>query len=286
MMLQPTVESIADYADIEIFFHDKEEIGPGGYYQAVIEKSFKGDFDTKSDLVLYIGAGNGPRTFPPEVLKLLNRDYNFLHICTDGGCPGWWDTAKAYKEAGIKQVNIDGSFNGPKGLFDLVTLTPPNPKYYKIKPWEERTIELGFMGGTGSLERSQIINELGDIITVNYNRNEGWGSYQAYAEFMCDCKCVLNMSRTGSNREYHHVKNRVLETAMAQACLFEQDGSPLSKWFDPEKDYFKWQDIEQIRYLDNHLWHSHKKLVAKNLYQEVMAEHNAKIWFDKVLNLL
>lgn len=273
MMLQPTIESIADYADIDIILHDKDT----DWFIKTLNNASCYDF------ILYIGAGNGPAVVPPGKLHALTKHTKLLHICTDGGCPGWWDTLKAYKEAGIKTVNIDGSFETPKGLIDLVTLTPPNPKYYKPKPWSERKYQLGFMGGMGSEERRRIIGELGDLITLGPPRSEAWGTYQKYADFMCDCKCVLNFARTGINGEYFHVKNRVLETAMAQAFLFEQQGSPLNKWFLPTQDYIEWKDIDDIHLEYN--YYSFKAL-SESLYEKVMAEHNSKIWFDKILNLL
>jgi hypothetical protein len=270
MMLQPTVESIKPYVDhLEIIFHDKDP------------KWFVHSLDAQTDLILFIGAGNGPAVTNPESLSELDDYVRLIHICTDGGCPGWWETLKAYKEAGIKTVNLDGSFETPKGLVDLVTLTPPNPKYYEKQiPWKNRPYPFGFMGGMGSPERQLIVNNLEDILTVGRNRNEEWNSYQQYADFMLQCRCILNFARTGMNGPQMHVKNRVLESAMAKACLFEQKGSPIDKWFKKGEHYLEWDNDLCFNFDDK------QEQIAENLWTEVMEKHSPQKWFEKILTLI
>lgn len=301
MMLEATANSIQDVVTNQIKIYKNGGCLPKdrGLPECLLAIE-----EHKPDVIFFIGAGNGPDVWHPDDLKKIKEKAKFIHICVDGGCPGWWSVLELYKENNCFDltVSIDGSYKSPAGTVDLVTLTPGwelpykfggSVKRFKDKdyypsnsmPLDMRPEQLGFMGGLGSQERQDIVGKLIhlNLLTFNNARSEAWGTYKAYAEFMCCCQSVLNLARTGMNLHYMHVKNRVIETALAKACLFEQKGSPIHHWFVKDEDYLEWESPYDVMKL---LAVSDKQKIANSLNAKVKEFHSPAVWFNKIVSKL
>lgn len=282
MMLEGMVTALDGIVDrSEVFIYPYEE----GFEDLILEKCEQ----VNPDITFFVGSAAGPYFAEPKKLKRIKEKFKLVHVCTDGGCPGWYEGLKAYEEAGCFDltVSVDGCRNE---YADLVTLTLVDPKLYELKrlPFKDKSYNLGFMGGgmfdLGS-ERESICSELETegLLTINRQRDERFGSYERYVDFIVQCRSVLNFSRTGSGKT-HHVKNRVIEAGLSQACLFEPLDSPAHDWFDggmyaweTPKDIIKILDSEPHRLMAD---------AGLSLYEQIIEHHSPKAWFNKVQNKL
>jgi len=182
-------------------------------------------------------------------------------------------------------VNIDGNPNWTCGDNDLTLLSPTAPQFYQEpRPLTERPILFGFAGGYSSPSRATIINRLAlDCGLVIPPRNERYGSYQDYANFLLNVRLVPNVPFSGSDNS-RQVKGRVLESGLARCCLLEHDSSAAKDWFTPGVDYAEYSDVDdavaKARWLlDNP---NVMQSMADNLHKRVMEEHSPKAFWGKV----
>jgi hypothetical protein len=235
MALEPVVNSLTSVThwNLEITHHFYSKLVPSYSYVEALNP----------DVVFYIGAAEGPLKMPADMFATIREHIcPVVHLCCDGACPDWWPSIQQYRKANAFtfQVNMDGSSYWPSSGNDLTTLMPLDPRPYDKTV--EKDILLGFVGGTGSKERSDAIRELGSLVTVG-PRCERYGTYQDYADFMLRCKFVVNFARSGSGKTWH-VKNRVREAGLAKCILLEQTNPITRQWF---VDYFEWRSVEDIR---------------------------------------
>lgn len=238
------------------------------------------------DFAVLIGAIEGinhnvPR---PGILQSIRSRVPFIHMCNDAADPPWWPFLDMYDREGCYdvQVAIDG-MGGPIASYKngLVLLTPIDTRPFNPMPWHDRKVKVGMMGNSpGHGARGAIVNGLMQRGLVQFHH--GWGAirpYFEYANFLSDCKAVLNHPMTGSGK-YQHVKGRVIETGFAQACLFEPKDSPASKWFIPGVDYLEYEDnVNAAADLCMSADEEKMQLVAENLHTVVKQKHNpAKFW--------
>lgn len=240
--------------------------------------------EVEPDLTLYLSVVAGPSLPKLADLRSIKNVTNFVHICCDAGCKDWWPLLEQYAKADVFDltVNLDGNYHWPKHHNHLTMLCPIDPRYYNNLPWEDRVIDLGFSGGNGSLERRIILDELGERVTQK-PRDEQWGSYQAYADFMSRTKICLNMSSTGPN-DAKQVKARVIEAAHAGCCLFEQKGSPIDKYFTEGVHYATYENENDVVSKVNQLFANPEraKQLASNLSKEVQLKYSAHIFWKTV----
>lgn len=225
---------------------------------------------------------------PKVSIKLLKVICPTIYMSTDGGCSGAWPALKEFNEASYftKIVNIDGM---PCPWADLVTLSPLEQQRYLYRgyfPLRDKTIRLGFMGGSGAI--GDIRRDMNDslaakgILTLG-TRDESWGSNEKYTDFMNNCKAVINYPYTGRGQK--HVKSRCLETGLARAVLLEQKDSPLNQYCTPGKDYFEWETEEDIvKILD--LPMDMRQEAADNLHRKAKELTDPEKWLSKVLGTL
>lgn len=236
------------------------------------------------DLVIYMGAAELEKTPPIKTLQSIREKTKLMMICCDASCgQGWGPILDIYHKEGCFDliVNIDGSDNWVKHGSDYTATTPFDPRYFgDPPPWEPRPILLGFGGGANA-NRREIIRKIGSIITI-HNRSEAYGSYHAYANFMKNCKFVLNMN------ERNTVKGRALETALAGAVLVEQrvskTNNTFSKWFD-ESQFILYDNSEDIgELIFDH--YDRAAEMAKAFHNEVKKNHNPTTFWKKVLEIV
>jgi len=247
------------------------------------------------DIILYISTAGGPYLPTIKTFKTLRDITTIAQICCDASCPGWHPLIKQYKENECFDLiaNLDGCENWPHDDKDLTLISPVDPRPYlnasvNYDSFSSRPIHCGFCGGDGSQYRRDILYHLlmNSALRVK-PREEKIGTYQKYADFMMRCKIVINMSLSGSGLS-RQVKGRVVETALAGACLLEDNGSATSKWFIPGEDYIEYEGKHNALEIINSLYDNDITMFrcAENLRRKVMTEHSPKVIWNKVFSQL
>lgn len=249
--------------------------------------------DVNPDIVLFIGAAEGPMVPEMETMRVIRDEVrHVVHLVFDGSCSGWRPLLKKYDEAEIfdLQVNIDGNVNWHSGLKGrvLTTLAPIDPTPYAIRahiPWTGKPIELGFWGGTGSIERRELLYALGDRVT-KYERGHQTLGYEAYADFMTKCRMVLNMPYGGSNN--NQVKARVVETALAGGVLVEDRKAITSQYFKPGVHYIPYDTPTDILVAVDSMSSNPKKgeEMAAAFNREYLAKYSPGVFWTLVRSTL
>ncbi len=237
----------------------------------------------KPDLILYIGTLD-PRRLSIEHLLSIKEKAPLVMICCDAGCPDWWPLLIEYKEKGVFTfiVNIDGSTEWPESEWDLTTLCPIDTRFYDEKVVKD--IVLGFAGGCGGGKRKELTDELKKRgLLVVAPRNENYGTYQDYANFLKRCHFVINMCETGSGRG-KHVKARVVETALAGACLLEPKDSITELWFQKGIQYLEYDSIDDIERIVVSMSLKEAKSYSERMYSDVMSYHSPERFWDSVFH--
>lgn len=276
--------------EIEIVRYDA--YGEGKTDEVMIQKTL----EYSPDVILYISTAGGPYLPAIDTFKRLRDIATIVHICCDASCPDWHLLLKQYKanECFDLTMNIDGCDIWPHDDKDLTLLCPIDTRPFLKSPinfdnFASRSIHCGFSGGIGSPHRRDTVGYLiaNSALKINQIREESLGTYQKYADFMAQCKIALNMSLSGSERS-KQVKGRVIETALAGACLLEDKGSATSDWFIPGTDYIEYENNEHALEIINGLYDNDSTIFryAENLHRKVMTEHSPKIFWTKIFSIL
>lgn len=247
------------------------------------------------DVILYISTHYSPYLPKKETFKALRNMASIVQICCDASDPPWYPLIEEYK---INQcfdliVNLDGNRNWPHDDKDVTWFAPVDPRPYSNVPvnyenFVSRPIHCGFSGGDGSPHRRETINHLLANFALKVKpREEIVGTYQKYADFMLQCKSVINMSKSGSEAS-RQVKGRVVETALSGACLLEDKGSVTSDWFIPGEDYIEYENKEHLLEIVNSLRDNDEKMFrcAENLHRKIVNNHSPKIIWSKIFSQL
>lgn len=243
--------------------YERKEYAPGQMVQIAR--------DCNPDLIVWVGALT--RHPAPEVLRGLRGVAPMVLLCGDLSDDGWKNEAHhlLHHECFDLYISMDG-FASP-GF--VPKLTPVDTRPYLPKYWNERTTPCGFYGGYDT-ERYNTIPAVGAV-------HAGFPlSYKELAEFMCNCKTIVNTPRSGSDNS-DHVKGRVVETGFAGAVLLERRNHATSQWFRPGIDY-----VEYLNPTDGHhrlQWLMERpeeaQEIAASLHQRVVTEHSpAAYWGD------
>lgn len=288
MNIEPVMNSLASVEDFDLeidHFMFEGLNGKGGLDEAILFEVQK----SKPDVIFYIGAVAGPDVPLPATFNAVQKQAPLVHMVFDGGCPDWWSLLKHYREKKCFSltVNIDGSHDWPKSDGDITILCPIDPRPYNREV--EKDIRLGFYGSSNCDERREVLEALSGLGLVTRERNETFGSYEPYADFMLRTKIVVNMAGTGSGKATH-VKARVIESAYAGACLLEPKHSPTSRWFKPsphrlgcpDYDYIEYSSSHHLVEILNNLEEETAKAVGLNLKGRVLAEHSPLQVYSKI----
>lgn len=245
----------------------------------------------RPDIVLYIGQNGGPYLASTDTFERIRKHCPTVFLLFDGVDTTWLNLVSEYRKRDVftVTVNIDGNDGWEKGPKDFTALTPTDPRFYRDqKPLLERPIKFGFAGGYASPSRAEVVNYLIEHAgLVVPRRNEKYGSYQAYADFMMSCQIVLNVPFTGSDNSTQ-VKGRVIEAGLAGCVLLEHESSVTKRWFDMGRDYVPYNNQTHASDIANDLLKAKDMTVKKtmtwfsgNLHKSV-AEHSPTIFWNKV----
>lgn len=244
----------------------------------------------KPDLMVYIGQVFG-RIPPISILTSIRDICPSVHICSDAADQPWWDLLRKYHESGAfsLQVAIDGSHKWPLASSQMTALTPVDPALYPAAPLKHaaRPIACGYGGNQGGGDfsrRTQILTHLltERVLDVRI-RSALPFTYDAYANYLAQCRISLNTAFTGTETALH-VKGRVLESALAGAMLLETKGSPTSYWFRPGLDYIEYESEQEAAIIIRRLANEPEatQAVADSLRARVLAEHTPQQFWDRI----
>ena len=241
------------------------------------------------DLIVYIGSRWGDLLSIPA-LKTLRGIAPTVHICSDAADKPWWDLLVDYDKAQAfdLQVAIDGNKEWPLHATQLTCLTPFRPDQYPAVPPSHRFRAhawgyAGNPGGRGS-KRKAMMDPMAQLGMAVRLRDPAPGTHQAYIDFMCSCRIVVNFPHTGTQR-YMHVKGRVIECGMTGAVLLEQRGAPTHDWFTPGEDYLEYDSPAEAKVIVDRLAHNYEvtQTMGERLRAKVLSQHGPDKFWGRIL---
>jgi len=248
--------------------------------------------DHKPDVAIFIGAHEKSYPFPvmqPGNLKRIRDKVPLIHLCGDAGDEPWWDQLLNYwrQECFTLQVFIDGVMDSPlmRDIFSyraMVKLSPIDPRPFSdFFLWKDRNNFIGLTGGHGHHAREDMMEHVHKRQDVYWMHDL---EYWRMASGMGRCKIIVNCPMTGS-ANYQHVKGRVIETAWAGACLFEQANPHTRRWFKPGLHFIEWNDLKD---LDEKLQWARENdaevgQIAAHMRNHVMLRHHPRVFWKDVL---
>ena len=241
--------------------------------------------ELKPDLLIFIGAvesSHGRPILRLDSLKKLADVAPMIHMCGDAGDEPWWDMLIEYDRAGcfVAQVSIDGNFNTPINDFKngIIKLCPVDPREFTNRQtWTDRKHFIGLTGNAGHGRRGEMMRYVSGLPETTWIQNV---SYHDYANFMCNCKVIVNCPMRGS-AQGDHVKARVVETGWAGACLLEAGNTHTARWFTPGVEYLEYAHFDEIRMLVHMKDSIDLRYLAMRFHEKVSKEHNPqKFWND------
>lgn len=243
----------------------------------------------RPDAIILFGS-NDPRFMASaSTLQRLRKIAPLCLLAFDGSDASWIPVLRdTWRDCFDMVVNIDGNDSWPKGPKDYTALTPTDHRpYQEQQPLLDRPVKFGFAGGYSSPSRRNIVEFLVERAgLVIPRRNEQYGSYAAYARFMCSCQIVLNVPMSGN--EQMQVKGRVLETGAAGGVLLEMAGSKSDRWFSRHQHYAEYKDREHALDVIQHLVASpmSMRIMAESLRLAVDTSYSPKVFWNKLFERL
>lgn len=248
------------------------------------------------DFVVYLGARWGKQPSPAALALINEKVAPSVHICSDAADLPWHDLLREYHQCASfsLQVAIDGSHKWPLSGVAMTALTPVDPGLFRLapQPHEKRNVRCGYAGNPGSgngSRRTGMLAELLErhVIDALHIRSNLPHTNHLYCQFLENARMSVNIAWTGTEASLH-VKGRVLESALAGACLLETKGSPTSYWFRPGLDYLEYETADEAADIIRHLGNEPEatQAMAFSLRQRVLDEHSPhQFWsriFDKI----
>jgi hypothetical protein len=241
------------------------------------------------DFILYIGAieqYHGRPCPQPDILRAINQVSPMIHMCDDAADKPWWPSLEQYdrEKCFTIQVAIDGVLDTPISSFNngMTLLTPIDFRPFKPKPWNDRTIKTGMVGGMGYGPRQQGTEALQKRGVLDFRQGPIGRSYDEMAQIMCDTKITYNYGMKGSCEGFH-VKGRVIEAGFAGCCLLETKDSPASKWFKPGIDYLEYENADDAAWIITNTADSSLQFMAHTFHNRVVKEHHPQVFWNKIL---
>jgi hypothetical protein len=240
------------------------------------------------DVIVYIGSRWGDVLSIPA-LRALRDIAPSVHICSDAADDPWHSLLIDYDKAGAfdVQVAIDGNKNWPCHATQITCLTPFAPDQYPEQPPSHRLRPItwgysGNPGGRGSHRKAMMEPLMGMGMQVRL-RDPGPGTHQAYIDFMCRCRMVVNFPHTGTQKRMH-VKGRVIECGVTGALLLEQQGSPTADWFVPGEDYLEYSSPAEAKAIVDRLERRYEETeeMGKRLRSKVLAQHGPEAFWGRI----
>ena len=198
----------------------------------------------RPDVVCYVGINGGPLCPSIETFRWVRDRARLVHLCTDAAVPSWWPLLTEYKKQGVFDLTIatDGVENK---LVDEVYVWPVDPWHYREElPRDIRLSWAGSYAETGP--RRDLLDALGSAVTIQRRLFPPIRPYAEFARFLLRSQATIVHGSMAPHEGGMHVKGRVMEAARAGCCLFEQKGSPVSRWFETGLDYFEYDSPQDI----------------------------------------
>jgi hypothetical protein len=267
----------------------------------------------KPDAIVYISAWQEDFVPLNETLGELNSIAPVIHFLSDGADWPWWPQLKEFERRGVFSltVNIDGSHYWPGGRdwpSDGVTITEPDGTTTQVGKisnaltlltpvdvskfpatgiaYSERPYAIGYGGNNGGHIRSYIVQRLQGVRGFAFKQRDGNpNSYGQYTDFLSHCRVSVSIPFTGTGL-HRHVKGRILETGFAGATLLEWRNDATRAWFEPRRDYWEYETVEECADFAEWLA-AHPKVgadIASSLQHRVIAEHHPRVFWNKVLS--
>lgn len=245
--------------------------------------------------VVWLGVCGGAYETRKETFKELRRNARTIALVPEASHPDWDRLIQTFYDYDCFDliVNLDGNSAWNDRGMGLTTLAiydqRPYAKYRDFE-WRKRPIDVGFCGGSGSFGtmRQKLTDHLREAgVLTELRFVDIPGTYQVYADFLMNCKIVVNAAGSGNDRSLH-VKGRVIEAGLAGCCLLEQSDSPTWQWFGVGS-FFEFTDPEHCQWLINDLLKGSADralCAAENLAREVRTNYSPeKLWgqiFERV----
>ena len=208
------------------------------------------------DLVLYIGQAGGAHCASPDTFRRIRDKVPIALLCLDAYDIGWDKLLTEYREKACFTFTVacDGGCHNPANV-DWIGFHPVDPRpYAKQKPVLERPILLGTCGvfaGPRKVVFDRLVRNCGMVVKP---REEVYGSYQRYANFLMQCQivfdCALSAGGDDGRGPYARtLKTRAVEVGLAGACLLELEGCALGNWAKQDlhwASYASAEDAEEM----------------------------------------
>lgn len=249
--------------------------------------------ESAPDFIVYIGTRWGKQPSIATLAKINSTIAPMIHLCSDAADFPWHDLLREYHEKGAftLQVAIDGSPKWPGASSGLTLLTPVDPVTFPDipQPHSVRGVHCGFAGNGGSGQGSQRTAILSGLLKQKAIglriRSDLPHTYESYCDYLASCRLSLNIAYSGTEQALQ-VKGRVIESALACACLLETKGAPTSEWFKPGEDYFEYGSIEEAAGIIKRLMFEpeQSEMMATRLRNKVLANHTPKHFWNAILD--
>lgn len=248
----------------------------------------------KPDIALYISQAGGPYCAGADTFRRIRDMTKSVHLCLDAADIGWTELLEDYarKECFSLTVACDGATAGP---VDWIGFHPVDPRpYLTARTHDLRPIALGTCGGFPYGLRRDVMRFLGDECgLVIKPREEQYGSYRRYANFLMACRivpdCALSAGGPSGLGPYARtLKTRAIEVGLSGACLVELRGCALNRWADEEIDYATYETADEAVEVTKALLDDPRRAaaMAENLSQVVREKMSPAVFFATVFERL
>lgn len=278
----PHVGSILQYA----------EGHPG--IEVVVKDYFVSDVDNQitewaahhqPNVIIWLGVCGSVNQPRPLTFWLLRKSgIKTIMLCPEASHPDWDAVIETFRtqESFDLIVNLDGKAF-PYGMTTLA-IYDQRPYAKAPIPWAERKYDVGFCGGVGFIGtmRQKLISHFRNVkscIFMEFPFTERCGTYQDYADFMMNCRVIINSAGSSGDKS-KHVKGRVIEAGLAGCALVEEEGSPIDEWFSQGTyELFSHPVQAEMLVLDLLANPERAQVQATKLFLEVREKYSPqKIW--------
>ena len=245
------------------------------------------------DLLLYGSQAAGPYVPATSTFLSLRKHCPTVHLCFDAGDIGFTPLLTKYRDEGCFSFTIacDGCTDGP---VDWIAFHPVDPRPYRpfMGQLSSRVLPFGSCGGWPYGKRREVIEALKrDCGLYIKPREENYGSYQRYANFLMSCQIVVDCALSaggfdGKGPYARTLKTRAIEVGLAGACLLELRGCALNKWAVEDTDYATYETADEAVAVARDLMANQDKAqrMAERLSRVVREKMNPTIFWSNVFN--
>ena len=245
-------------------------------------------------LLLYISQAAGPYVPQTSTFHRIREHTPIVHLCLDAGDTGFTPLLTKYRDEGCFTYTVacDGCACGPVDWIGFHPIDFRNYRHSQIPLLSRRAVRLGTCGGFPyGLRRDTIEALKRDCGLYIKPREENYGSYQRYANFLMSCQIVVDCALSaggfdGKGPYARTLKTRAIEVGLAGACLLEIRGCALNKWAEEDVDYATYETPDEAVAVARDLMANPDKAqrMAERLSRVVREKMNPTIFWSNVFN--